>query len=111
MKKLTCGCCGNGCLGKQHWNHDTGFGLCPKCAVFIAEKGHLDELKGYGTPGVNYAAPLVRECKPGMLVGWKTLDGEWHTGTLKEWDNGTAIVREYRRHFTGEEDREIAVRA
>jgi hypothetical protein len=50
------------------------------------------------TSGANYAAPLSDACDPGMLVAWHTLadDGEfhgWHVGTLKEWDNGTAIVR------------------
>lgn len=100
MKILICGCCGERAPGKQHWNHDTGFGLCPRCAERFATDGRehvLDELRGYGTPGVNFAAPLTRLAAPGMLVAWKTLaeDGEYHgyhVGTLKEWDNGTAIV-------------------
>ena len=102
MKILTCGCCGERAPGKQHWNHDTGYGLCPRCALMFATdpREHMrEELKGYGKAGVNYAAPLTRECVPGMLVAWKTLadDGEYHgfrVGKLKEWDNGTAIVLE-----------------
>jgi hypothetical protein len=101
MKILTCGVCGERAPGKQHWNHDAGFGLCPRCAYRLAAdpREHVrGELLGYGTPGVNYAAPLSDACDPGMLVAWHTLadDGEfhgWHVGTLKEWDNGTAIVR------------------
>ncbi len=82
MKILKCGCCGEAAPGKQHFNQDTGFGLCPRCA-----------------PGVNFAMPLNDQCQPGMLVAWHTIadDGEyhgWHVGVLKEWDNGTAIVRE-----------------
>ena len=100
MRILTCGCCGERAPGKQHWNQDKGFGLCPRCvpAILNNPRAGLDELKGYGTPGVNFAAPLARDCAPGMLVAWKTVadDGEYHgyhVGTLKEWDNGTAIVR------------------
>lgn len=112
MKTLQCACCGERTKGKQHWNQDTGYGLCPRCAVWIAGRKGDEELKGYGTPGVNFAAPLSMECKPGMLVGWKTRgDGDswdtWHIGVLKEFDNGTAIVREINDL---DERREVAVR-
>lgn len=100
MKILKCGCCGERAPGKQHWNQDTGFGLCPRCVPYILNnpRAGVEELRAYGTPGVNYATPLVAGLDPGLLVAWKTLadDGEfhgWHVGTLKEWDNGTAIVR------------------
>ena len=109
MKRLTCGCCGEAALGKQHWNHDTGYGLCAKCVPFVSRFG-TDELFGYGTPGVNYAVPLSRECKPGMLVSWTTIDREeLHVGTLKEWDNGTAIITEDVKWMTGEPDKNVAI--
>jgi hypothetical protein len=100
MRILTCGCCGERAPAlKQHWNQDTGFGLCPRCVPYILDNPRAgnEELKGYGTPGLNFAVPLDRQCVPGMLVAWKTLaeDGEYHgyhVGKLKEWDNGTAIV-------------------
>ena len=101
MKILICGCCGERAPGKQHWNQDTGYGLCPRCVPAILNNPHsgIDELKGYGTPGVHFAAPLSPDCQPGALVAWHTFadDGEfhgWHVGKLKEWDNGTAIVME-----------------
>lgn len=114
MKRLICGCCGESALGKQHWNHDTGFGLCAHCVYHFLERGErcADELKGYGNPGVNWAVPLTRDCQPGMLVSWKTVgDDRPHVGTLKEWDNGTAIIREHLRWLTGEDDKNTAVRA
>ncbi len=100
MKILTCGCCGERAPAlKQHWNQDKGFGLCPRCvpAILNNPRAGIEELKGYGTPGTNFAAPLLRECVPGLLVAWKNLadDGEYHgyhVGILKEWDNGTAII-------------------
>lgn len=112
MKTLQCSCCGGRTKGKQHWNQDTGYGLCPKCVHWFIERGSLDELKGHGTPGVNFAAPLSLECTPGMLVGWKTRGNDeewdtWHIGNLKEFDNGTAIVREI---GDCDERKEVAVR-
>ena len=112
MKTLTCSCCGSRTKGKQHWNRDKGYGLCPKCVHWFVERGNLDELKASGTPGVNFAAPLSLECLPGMLVGWKTRDvgsdwDSWHIGTLKEFDNGTAIVSEF---GLLDERKEVAVR-
>lgn len=97
MAYLRCGCCGERAEGgKQHWNQDTGFGLCAKCVHYIAKK-NPEELNSYGTPGVNFATPLTRDCKPGMLVSWRSvsdIEGEYRIGKIKEWDNGTAIIKE-----------------
>ena len=38
------------------------------------------------------AVPLTRNCLPGQFVTWRNALGWTFTGTLKEWDNGTAIV-------------------
>lgn len=35
QRHLTCGCCGNGFRGRQHWNYDKGFGQCPECCEWI----------------------------------------------------------------------------
>ncbi len=102
MKILICGCCGERAPAlKQHWNQDTGYGLCPRCVPFILNnpRAGLEELKGYGTPGYNFAIPIIPGLAVGSLVAWHTVadDGEfrgWHVGTLKAWDNGTAIVKE-----------------
>lgn len=102
MRILICGCCGERAPAvKQHWNQDSGFGLCPRCVPFILDnpRAGQDELKGYGKPGTNFAAPLVPGLEPGSLVAWKTLaeDGDYHgyhVGVLVSYDNGTAVVRE-----------------
>lgn len=107
MKTLQCACCGDNCLGKQWWNRDHGFGVCPRCAY---NEDQEEVGKMYGKPGIHYAAILNAECVQGMLVGWKTLNGDWHVGTLKEWDNGTAIIREHVKWMTGYPDKDVAVR-
>lgn len=98
VSTLTCGCCGERARGRQHWNHDTGFGLCAKCVYHFLEGGErlTDELAGYGKMGHNFAMPIapdnVGKIPPGTLVCSRKVNGEIVTGTLKEWDNGTAII-------------------
>ena len=55
VKTLTCSCCGQATKGRQWWNRDTGFGLCPKCAKWIAEKLDKEEMEEtYGSEGYHY---------------------------------------------------------
>ena len=35
---LHCACCGGYTKERQFFNQDAGYGLCPKCAVWIGEK-------------------------------------------------------------------------
>lgn len=42
-RRLTCCCCGESTMGRQWWNRDTGFGLCPKCARWMRERGTPEE--------------------------------------------------------------------
>jgi hypothetical protein len=54
---LTCCCCGAECHGRQWYNRDTGYGLCPKCAKWISsDKRETPESmrENYGDPGVHY---------------------------------------------------------
>lgn len=52
---LTCCCCGDGTRGRQWWNRDTGYGLCPRCADWIGERESPEEMESlYGTRGVHY---------------------------------------------------------
>ena len=71
---LTCTCCGGsaGCWF-QHWNQDTGYGLCDRCRDWIWGRGGClnpeDFYRTYGTPGVNFLAwpaghPAVSFNKP-----------------------------------------------
>lgn len=60
--RLQCGCCGASTWGRQHWNIDKGFGLCPKCVAWFKEAPkRADELACYGTEGVNFGADLIPE--------------------------------------------------
>lgn len=61
MKKhLKCACCGEDAgRYEQHWNQDTGYGLCADCVIWIQGRGMYtpEEFKQtYGVEGVNYAA-------------------------------------------------------
>ena len=91
--RLICACCGESALGRQWWNRDTGYGLCARCVDFVRRSSDEADLEtGYGKRGIHFATELTPNCVPGMLVAWKTIEDEWHTGVLKEWDNNTAIV-------------------
>lgn len=58
---MTCCVCGDHAGNfEQHWNRDTGFGICRPCVVTQKSRGVSDEemLSLYGVEGVNYAGPL-----------------------------------------------------
>ena len=56
MKKLICCCCGKYTKGKQWYNRDKGYGICPDCAKWVKETGTSKEemISSYGHPGINY---------------------------------------------------------
>jgi hypothetical protein len=59
IRQLRCACC-DGDAGRfaQHWNRDTGFGVCSECVARQLAKGvsaqEITEL--YGVEGINYLA-------------------------------------------------------
>lgn len=56
IRRLTCCCCGASTKGRQWWNRDTGFGLCPKCADWIAGRETPEDMeRSYGVKGIHYA--------------------------------------------------------
>ncbi len=65
VRRTTCCVCGDDAgKFKQHWNRDTGFGICAPCIVFVRERGATEaEIADlYGTAGINYAtAPAAIE--------------------------------------------------
>lgn len=71
INRLTCCCCGQVTRGRQWWNRDTGYGVCPKCADFIAERETPEEMaSAYGERGVHYAiadAPGPTDAENAML--------------------------------------------
>ena len=54
VRTLTCCCCGESTRGRQWWNRDTGFGVCPPCVVFVRGKGETQIQSLYGIAGVHY---------------------------------------------------------
>ena len=59
VRRLYCSCCGsaNGCFA-QHWNQDTGYGICRPCVLkWYRGKGHTeaDIEQMFGKEGVNWA--------------------------------------------------------
>lgn len=56
MAALTCCVCGASAGDwKQHWDRDTGYGICPRCAAEQAARETAEELASlYGQAGVNY---------------------------------------------------------
>ena len=54
-KRLECCCCGTYAPGRQWWNRDTGYGLCPGCVTLCA--GGIkpgEEHKAYGVRGIHF---------------------------------------------------------
>jgi hypothetical protein len=67
LRRLTCCSCGE-CAGDwvQHWNRDTGFGICLPCVTRIRERksgpGYMSEeaiQSCYGIEGVNWGRVLT----------------------------------------------------
>lgn len=58
--RLTCAVCGSD-AGRwhQHWNRDTGYGVCRKCVRWVRDRGEREgEIESlYGIEGVNFALP------------------------------------------------------
>lgn len=52
---LICACCGAYTLGRQWFNQDKGYGLCPKC-ITLCSRGQTDQevQSTYGVRGVHY---------------------------------------------------------
>jgi hypothetical protein len=58
-RHMTCCCCGKS-AGKwqQHWNRDTGFGICKRCVDWQQSRGTTDAevLDLYGRENINWGA-------------------------------------------------------
>ena len=58
---MTCCVCGEYAgRWEQHWNRDTGFGVCVPCIAYVRSRGADDaEIADlYGKDGVNYGAKV-----------------------------------------------------
>lgn len=64
-RHLGCCCCGgDGGYFEQHWNRDTGYGICARCVAWQRSRGTTEaEIADlYGREGVNF--PAVAEPEP-----------------------------------------------
>lgn len=67
VRRLTCCCCAGSTTGRQWYNRDTGYGLCTKCADWIASRPRkmtepptADEMQSlYGVRGTHYDLPVT----------------------------------------------------
>ena len=60
IRHMECCVCGEDAgRFEQHWNRDTGYGVCRRCVDWVRSCGETDAeiLDLYGVEGVNYAAP------------------------------------------------------
>lgn len=61
IRKMECCVCGeNAGRWQQHWNRDTGFGVCISCIKWVRSKQITeDEIADlYGKEGVNWGMPV-----------------------------------------------------
>lgn len=58
-RRLICCCCGQDTRGRQWFNRDKGYGLCPKCADWLSDgRETTAEMKqNYGIEGYHYNIP------------------------------------------------------
>ena len=55
IKNLECCCCSGPARGRQWFNQDTGYGLCPKCATWIRTRETAETMRSYyGIAGIHY---------------------------------------------------------
>lgn len=53
--ELLCSCCSSVTYGRQWHNRDDGYGVCPKCVEWMAERESAEAMKrNYGIRGVHY---------------------------------------------------------
>lgn len=54
-EELICACCGSYTFGRQWYNQDKGYGLCPSCYTWLSTKESSDEIQfSYGVRGVHF---------------------------------------------------------
>jgi len=60
--RKTCNCCGeNAGKWEQHWNRDTGYGMCTDCIAMVRSRG-MDEaeiISLYGREGINWGSEIL----------------------------------------------------
>lgn len=94
---LDCCVCGGGAgRFQQHWNRDTGYGICVKCAAEQMGRETPENMEQlYGKPGVNYDVPLIRHMGrryKAMAVFHNTEDGQRRANAFMERTPGAAVL-------------------
>lgn len=60
-RQMRCACCGRDAgRWQQHWNRDTGYGVCAPCVTWMRSRGvsEAEIADDYGQEGVNWGAQL-----------------------------------------------------
>ncbi len=61
IRRLECCVCGASTRGRQWWNRDTGFGICPPCVKWVSEREQPADMRSlYGEAGVHYDVEATR---------------------------------------------------
>jgi hypothetical protein len=63
IRRLLCSCCGASTCGRQWFNMDTGYGICPPCWKSVAKRRpfgeepmtHEEMVRTWGHPGVHHS--------------------------------------------------------
>lgn len=57
VRSLECCVCGAETRGRQWFNRDIGYGICPSCVAFVKSRGETDEeiRSNYGVAGIHYS--------------------------------------------------------
>lgn len=55
IKTLLCNCCDSYTKGRQYWNRDTGYGICPECAKSQIERYGIESVEfDNGKEGIHF---------------------------------------------------------
>lgn len=80
----------------QHWNRDTGYGICTQCAAEQSGRETPERMQSlYGLPGINYQQPIVKVAGRVfnvMAMFHNTADGTKKANAYMERTPGAAVL-------------------
>lgn len=75
-RHLNCATCGAGTSGRQWWNRDTGYGVCPSCfAAAVISEGAEAARSNFGLPGIHNCLPGPNT-PPNCLISYPSTSPE-----------------------------------
>lgn len=73
-RHMTCCVCGDDAgTWKQHWNRDTGFGICVKCVTWLRDRKtpETEIANLYGKQGLNWGCAPINTTPVYAAEGWE----------------------------------------